>query len=88
MLREIVEKLKITDKKTDKVIQAIEKVVGSKYDVEVEFYGGEGVDPLFSISPIPKSDVVSEVEGILKKLFKKNSVRARENNGYVSFMIK
>jgi len=89
----ISEKVKITSKKTDKIINKIEEIVGKGYDVEVEFYGDEGVDPLFSVEPIPSNDIVEDISNMLKKQFKNNIVK---NNivkpttfsGYVLFAIK
>ena len=80
------EAVKITEKKTDKMIAGIEGIVGSGYEIEVEFYGGFGVDPMFSVEPKP--DNTQEVTGYLEKNFKKNRVITRELNDYVTFSIK
>ena len=85
----LAESVKVTMKKVDKSIDKIETYINNdKYSVEVEFYGGEGVDPLFSIEPIPEKEVIDGVEEILQKDFKKFRVNTTILNDYVSFRIR
>jgi hypothetical protein len=68
-------KVKITQNKLDKTKAGVEEITGPEYEFETEFYGGFGIEPLFSVQPIPVKSVIDDVTAYLKKSFKKNRVK-------------